>query len=147
MKQILCSLVLATLLTDRADANELAEQIASEALEQGVDPKLAVAIATVESSLNPNAVGVLGEQGLFQLRPEYHQGVVDADPSTNIRRGVRYLRFVIRTCASRYKDAAFICFNTGPYRTRLIRVPKQFPYYRKVMEVYRSLDAQYAVVN
>lgn len=41
-------------------------------LQMGFDPNMAIAIAQYESSLNPKAVGAIGEVGLFQLRPEFY---------------------------------------------------------------------------
>lgn len=72
--------------------------IADEARRQGVDPRLALAVAMQESYLNPNAVGDRGKsKGLFQLQPA---AAIDAgiDPQRrgevdlNIRGGVTYLK-------------------------------------------------------
>jgi hypothetical protein len=74
------------------------ERITAEATRQGVDPKLALAVATQESSLNPNAVGDNGQSlGLFQLQ---RAAAIDAgidparrgDPDLNITGGVTYLK-------------------------------------------------------
>jgi soluble lytic murein transglycosylase-like protein len=93
-----------------------------------------LAIATVESRLNPNAIGAIGEIGLFQLRPEFHS-VKRGEIDHNINVATRYLAKLQKQCAH-YGDAFFVCFNYGPGR-RLKR-PKQFPYYIKVMEVMNA---------
>lgn len=53
----------------------------------GWERDYAVAVATCESGLDPNATGALGEVGLFQLRPEYHawrwRGKNGYDPVVN----------------------------------------------------------------
>lgn len=76
----------------------LVQRIWREAQRQGVDPALAVAVATQESYLNPDAVGDNGKSlGLFQLQ---RAAAIDAgvDPNRrgemdlNIRGGVTYLK-------------------------------------------------------
>jgi soluble lytic murein transglycosylase-like protein len=103
-----------------------------------IDAKLAVAIAKTESSLNPNAVGSLGELGLFQLRPEFHN-VIDGNTKHNVEVAMKYLSYVKRKCASKYGNAWFICFNTGPYRQNIIANPTNFSYYKKVMNHYNGV--------
>ena len=50
--------------------DQIVSRIRSEATSQGVDPDLALAVATQESYLNPNAVGDNGKSiGLFQMQP------------------------------------------------------------------------------
>ncbi len=104
----------------------------------GVEPELAVAIAQVESGLNKNAVGSLGEVGLFQLRPEFHP-VSAENEAANIETAMKYLVSLRATC-SRYGDAYFICFNLGP--AKQIRFPHRFPYYQKVMNAKRQLAGE-----
>jgi soluble lytic murein transglycosylase-like protein len=110
---------------------EIVTQIRVIALEHGVDPDLAVAIATVESRIEPNTVGLKGEIGLFQLRPEYHP-VVKGDVLNNIRTAIRYLAELKVSCAS-YGEAYFVCYNYGP--SRKLNHPTLFPYYKRVKVV------------
>jgi hypothetical protein len=69
-----------------------------EAQQQGLPPDLADAVAYVESSYNPRAVGSVGEVGLMQIRPETaamlgYKGDETAlfQPEVNVRYSVRYL--------------------------------------------------------
>jgi hypothetical protein len=69
-----------------------------EAEEQGLPPDIADAVAYVESSYNPRAVGAVGEVGLMQIRPQTaamlgYKGDVEAlfEPETNVRYSVMYL--------------------------------------------------------
>lgn len=125
-------LLIATIVTGaRADTTDWTPVIVSEARRAGVDPHLALAIATVESNMNPDAIGGMGEVGLFQLRPEYH-AVSRGATRSNIRLAMKYLAQLKRQCA-RYGDAFFVCYNYGP--ARKLNHPRQFPYYRKVMTV------------
>ena len=74
------------------------ELIRREAHHQGVPADVADAVAYVESSYNPHAVGAVGEVGLMQIRPEtasmlgYKGGVTGLfDPEVNVRFSVNYL--------------------------------------------------------
>jgi soluble lytic murein transglycosylase-like protein len=110
------------------------EQVTAEATRQHVDPSLALAIVEVESGFNQEARGSRGEVGLFQLRPEFHGSQI-LTVAGNIRIGVRYLASCQRTCAARYGDAAFVCYNRGPAAPTV--EPKSTPYYQKVIALYR----------
>jgi len=110
--------------------------IRSEALANNIDPDLALSIAEVESKFNANAVGKLGEIGLFQLRPNFHS-VTKGNEAANIRVGIRYLASVRKSCTRRYGDAWFVCFNTGSSRPSL-KAPKAFEYYKRVIAIYKS---------
>jgi hypothetical protein len=74
------------------------QQIRQEAQRRGVDPDLAVAVATQESSLNASAVGDNGNSlGVFQLqRAAALDAGIDPDRrgevAENIRGGVGYLK-------------------------------------------------------
>jgi hypothetical protein len=95
--------------------DELTSLITAQALNQGVNPDLALAVATHESSLDPAAQNGHA-QGLFQLMPAAAQdmGVHDRmDPEQNIRGGVGYLRSMV----DRYNgntDLALAAYNQGP---------------------------------
>ena len=108
--------------------------IEQTSINHGLDPDLAVAIAYTESSLNPNAIGDLGEIGLFQLRPEFHN-VEKGNVSHNVNVAVKYLVKIKEICENKYGKAWFICFNTGPYKKIKVE-PTEFSYYKKVMRIY-----------
>lgn len=116
--------------------------ITKSALRNGVDPDLALAIVEVESKFNVNAVGSIGEIGLFQLRPEYHR-VQRGRAKENIETGVRYLAHLQRLCGD-YGDAFFVCFNYGP--ARKLKHPRLFPYYKKVKQAQYRRQAPQNVI-
>lgn len=136
MKTMIVTIMLLLSQEIKAD-NSIVEIIERKAVKYGIDPKLAVAIAMTESSLNPNAVGSLGEIGLFQLRPEFHD-VRPGDIKHNVELAMRYLSYVKNRCLRRYDAAWFVCFNTGPNRKKLIERPQEFSYYKKVMIAYEG---------
>ncbi|MCZ2079022.1 MAG: lytic transglycosylase domain-containing protein [Bryobacterales bacterium] len=92
----------------------VAEQITAAALRNGIDPRLALAVASKESGLNQAARGSKGEIGVFQLMPGTAKdlGVNPLDLSQNIEGGVRYLRQLLH----RYGDPgkALAAYNGGP---------------------------------
>lgn len=124
----LCFIVAFASVAKGEEAQALEEKIVETAVEHGVDPVLALAIARVESNVNPRAVGSLGEVGVFQLRPEFHS--VSEDEFANIETAIQYLAVLKERCAH-YGDAYFICFNLG--HVRRVNYPNKFPYYVKVM--------------
>lgn len=98
-----------------------------------LDCNTVLAIAHVESSLNPNAVGRShGEVGLFQLRPEFHK-CAKFEPATNTRCAISYLRKLKKRHGSCYVTY----YNTGSNSG--IKYPCLHKYYKKVTKVYKKL--------
>ena len=95
-------------------SNSIADQIVTEATTQGVDPLLALEVATQESALDPTAVSPKGAVGVFQLMPATAAGLgVDpTDPAANIFGGVSYLSQL----QNQFGDpvAALAAYNWGP---------------------------------
>lgn len=120
--------------------SQILKQIIKEvAKKNGIDPNLAVAIAQVESSFNKDKEGKLGEKGLFQLRPEFHE-FSESDVYEQIEVAIKYLKYVQKHCEGIYDDAWFICYNTGPFREEKLKEPKKFIYYTQVMFWYKIGD-------
>ncbi len=107
-----------------------------EAKKHKIDPDLVLAIMEVESGFNKNARGKLGEIGLLQLRPEFHD-VRAGDTDHNIAVGVRYLAYCRNACLRRYGSAFFVCFNRGPYSAP-VENPKATKYYKRVITIYKE---------
>ncbi len=144
---VLCLLFLTLALTEDAVAAEAkyGKMIRETAIEYGIDPDLALAIAEVESKFNPEAIGSLGEIGIFQLRPEFH-AVTPGDVRGNARTAMAYLNYVRRVCAPKYGDQFWVCFNLGPYNKKRPTL-ETLPYYKKVMSVYQTRKARQAYVG
>jgi len=72
--------------------------ITRQAVQEGLPPAVADAVAHVESAYNPGAVGGIGEIGLMQIRPTTaamlgYRGSITGlfEPETNVRYSVAYL--------------------------------------------------------
>lgn len=78
--------------------HRLIEMVARLAPEYGIDPRLALAVAAVESDFEARAVSERMAQGLMQLIPETAErfNVRDPlDPEQNVRGGLAYLRWLL----------------------------------------------------
>jgi soluble lytic murein transglycosylase-like protein len=128
-----------------AYGTSIPERIHAEAERYGIDPDLAEAIARVESGLNPKAVGLLGERGLFQLHVKYFPNA-SFDIRENVRIGVAYLAEMKRKCADYPGKAWVLCFNHGA--NKRLKKPLQARYYVKVMRELNKLRVQrYLALN
>jgi soluble lytic murein transglycosylase-like protein len=112
------------------------ELIEEEAKKQHFDPNIAVAVASVESSLNQNVVGKAGEIGVFQVLPRtVPLGTNLFDLKTNIHWGIVHLKYWQRRCPT-IEGISFVnCYNSG---FRHPRYPFLRPYVRKVAAIMRK---------
>ena len=101
----------------------------------GIDANIAKAIALQESSLNPRAIGPVGEIGLFQVRPKYSKFKRKDlfNPIINIVEGMRMLQFAKKHCKHRKGKTWIVCYNLGVTGGSKVNYPKKFEYYKKVM--------------
>lgn len=118
--------------------------IMSLAPHYGIDPKVALAVAEVESRYNAKAIGGAGEIGLFQIHPTVAKklGYTKKQllrPATNIRVGLRMLRDAKATCIYRGGLTYLVCYNYGRANAKKIKHPNSFPYVRKVREKIQRL--------
>lgn len=116
----------------RADVVEL---ITAEAHRQHFSADIAIAVATVESGLNQNAIGKAGEIGVFQILPRNYPGANLFDLRTNIKLGIQHLKYWKRNCPT-VKGIEFVnCYNSG---FRHPKYPMLRPYVRKVAAVMEA---------
>jgi soluble lytic murein transglycosylase-like protein len=113
------------------------ELVTQAAIENGIDPDLALAIMHVESKGDANAIGALGEVGLFQLRGEFHD-VRHGDPRHNVGVALRYLAALKERFEPIHGDAWFVAFNVGPTRLASYKAPRKTAYYQRVTAYYRE---------
>jgi len=127
-------------------AETIAAAILRSSIQNGVDPRLVVAVIACESSFRPDAVGKKGEIGLGQLKPETAAGLgVDPyDPVQNIDGCVRYLRQQLDKFGS--LELALAAYNAGPNAvSKAGGIPQNGitpKYVQKVLDLYRRLCGQ-----
>lgn len=102
-----------------------------------LDCKTMLAIATIESSLNADAIGSShGEVGLFQLRPVFHK-CAKKDPAVNIRCAYGYLSELKRRFSKQHGNCFISYYNYGP--SSGLKKPCKTDYYKKVTKVKSKL--------
>jgi soluble lytic murein transglycosylase-like protein len=132
-----------------AEIRDVAVTIVEQAFENGLDPRLVMAVIHIESRANTYAVSPVGAIGLMQIMPMTGEELAHEmsmpwageaslfDPKVNVRMGVAYLRQL----ADRYGNTsvALAAYNWGPGRidSKLRRgVPLPREYVDSVMEAY-----------
>lgn len=131
-------LILVTAQKAHCNTEAIRNIIKKEAIKQGLDPEVALAVAQLESGLDPRAVGPRQEIGLFQIRPEYSKinRIQLFDPKLNAKEGVRILLFYKTYCPTK-KDFLWVqCFNQG---LRNPKYPELLPYYKKFHSILTEL--------
>ncbi len=130
-----------------AQSRAYAEALLSSAHRMNVDPRLVMAVVTVESHWNAGAVSSSGARGLGQFLPgTAHDLGVDTRSARSTLRGVTtYLHQLLSLFkASRYAMRDAIAgYNAGPFAVRQHGIPRsgQTPrYVVKVMAAFRSLQ-------
>lgn len=91
------------------------QAISDAALQNNVDPSLAIEVALTESNLNPNAVSPRGAIGIMQLMPgtAAQYGADPTNPLENIDAGTAYLGDLLNQFGGN-KVAALAAYNWGP---------------------------------
>ena len=110
----------------------------------GVDGKVAVAVAMVESNLDVNVQdGKVGEVGLFQIRPEFIKEYTKKqlrDPIINIYIGLTMLKYAQDHCVHRKNLDWLVCYNAGSETAKRIKNPSKFPYVVNVKEKMINIE-------
>ena len=131
---------------------ELAEAIYDEATSHNQDPKLILALITIESSFQNWSVSERGAKGLMQIMPYVAESIAHEmgiewsgdhtlfNPVLNIKMGVHYLSRLLLD----FKDPglALTAYNYGPTYVRGLidkkrKVPQHFS--QKILSTYQSL--------
>jgi soluble lytic murein transglycosylase-like protein len=124
----------------QAPLTAIQQQIVTAAQTLGIDPALALAVAQVESSFNPNAVSSAGATGLFQLMPATAAsvGVTDStDPSQNIQGGLSYLSQLLAQYGGDVSTALW-AYNAGPGNVAKGNLPSETANYIPAVETAQS---------
>jgi hypothetical protein len=121
-----------------------------------VNPELVTAMVRWESSFDPYATSPRGAQGLMQLMPATAEryGVTGdrktplakklTDPRTNIKTGVRYLRYLIDLFPGRL-DLALAAYNAGEGAVQ--RAGNKVPKYRETQNYVKTVMQLYTILK
>lgn len=122
--------------------DDISKIIQFTAKKYGVDEKLAMAVAKVESNLAPNVVSSAGAVGVMQLMPETARGLGvrnSKDPRENIDGGVRYLKQLMTTFDGNVTKAV-AAYNAGP---QAVKEYNGIPPYSETQDYVAKVIAQY----
>jgi soluble lytic murein transglycosylase-like protein len=100
----------------------------------GIDPEVALNVARIESNLNPNAIGVTNDIGLFQLRPQSFPQYTKKqllNPELNVKLGIQYIAYVKKHCKHKEKYDYLACYNAGIKKASSFKYPRLFPYVKR----------------
>lgn len=108
-----------------------------------VNPAIVKAIIHQESKFEVNAVGDLGELGLFQLRPEFLPGYKENEllnPEVNIMIGIQKLKEAKKGCKNKDKLNYVICLNRGIAGGNRVKSPENDLYVKNVTKFYKEYN-------
>jgi len=118
-----------------------------------VDPKLAMAVISVESGFNVRAISPKNAQGLMQLIPETAQRfrVKDTfDAKENIKGGLAYLQWLLAYFKG---DVSLVAaaYNAGEKAVEKYRGIPPYPetqdYVRRIARLYKKTDHPYRAID
>jgi hypothetical protein len=117
---------------------EIIRLIREAARKNKLDPVLLIAVAIVESDLNPNAISPRGAIGVMQLMPTTAQAILNVDPYNthqNIEGGALYLKNLIDRHGLKCGLAAY---NAGSKRAKSKRdwPGETVRYVQKILNLY-----------
>lgn len=123
-------------------SDDISKMILFAAKKHGIDSKLALAVAKVESNLSPDVVSSAGAVGVMQLMPETARGLGvrnSKDPRENIDGGVRYLKELMTTFDGDMTKA-IAAYNAGP---QAVKKYNGTPPYSETQDYVAKVMAQY----
>lgn len=102
----------------------------------GVDSRVALAVAKVESNYDHKAISAdRHDYGVFQLRAKYYPEFSKKEllnPHTNIVLGLITLKQMRKECPHKLDKAWTICFNRGIAGAKKVKYPEKDKYVKKV---------------
>ena len=125
-----------------ANLNGLEKALIQAAIESRIDPKLLLAVMTVESDCSLDSISARGAVGLMQILPSTASGLGKYNahyPEDNIRAGAKYLR-ELKDRFGPDLALTLAAYNAGPATVRRYRGVPPYKetrnYVAKVLKVY-----------
>lgn len=138
------------------DSAELSESLLKISRDYFYDPVFLLAVVKTESQFNPTAIGLAGEIGLMQIKPDTAEWIclknkikwkgaaALKDPAYNVLVGAVYFNY-LKTQLKSKKSAPYInAYNLGINSLR--RLPAEYrinhPYFERVIANYNAIYQQ-----
>lgn len=106
-----------------------------------VDPLISLSVAKVESNFNQQAIGSKNEIGVFQIMPHLFPNKNLRNLRVNIQTGIKHLAWNKRYCKHKVDNTWLVCYNYGVGNAQKVKHPKLWPYYKKVMKIYKEYES------
>lgn len=121
--------------------------IVTLAPQYNIDPKVALAVAAVESGYNSKAIGTAGEVGLFQIMPNVfkHKGYTKKqmlNPRINIIVGLEMLRDAKNRCVHKHGIDYLVCYNAGIAGGKRYKHPSKSKYVKQVAKHMKEIKCE-----
>lgn len=133
-----------------ADINTVKATIVKHAIEMGVDPAIALSIASVESGFKHETKSTNGAVGVFQLMPSTakRMGLNAYSLNDNIKGGIMYYKAMYKMFGS--TELALAAYNAGPgnvkrYNNKVPPYAETRRFIAKIMTDYNKLKADPSV--
>ena len=131
---------------DAADVNTVKASIVKHSIEMGVDPAIALSIASTESGFRHDVKSAHGAVGVFQLMPSTakRMGLNAYSLNDNIRGGIMYYKSMYKMFGS--MELALAAYNAGPgnvkrYNNTIPPYAETKRFVAKIMNDYHKLKA------
>lgn len=101
-----------------------------------------LALAELESSFRPDVIGSVGEQGLYQMRPEFF-GKIPKGVKEQTKKAILSLKWIKTKCQ---KDASLqfiLCWNVGTNKGRSLLKTKSGPYRLNYIKLAKKWELWY----
>lgn len=115
----------------------VANEIVTLSYKHGAVAEDMLAIAYIESSLNPKARGAIGEVGAFQLLPKYHKVSAQSSLEEQFVKALKYVRQVKKSCG---KVAWVNCYNRGEAGAKKVKNHTDTKYYKKFQRAKKRVS-------
>jgi len=114
-------------------------------MELGIDPRLALGMAKVESQYNPKSISPKGAVGVLQVMPQFawHDFKVTRemlfDPQMNIRVGLSWMKLLLDRFGQDL-DLSLAAYNAGA--SRVVRAGYKIPPIKETQDYVEKVKAR-----
>lgn len=106
----------------------------------GIEPKLSIQMAKVESNFNPKAFSHTKDGGLFQLNTrfyKFHNPEWIFDPYINTYKAIQTITKLKEKCRFKLNNQFVLCYNMGVKGASKLKHPENQTYLKKLTFVWK----------